>query len=390
MRSPKRPLRIGFFCPFGDSYHRAVLAGVRNYCESRGDAELVRFRGSYLLTKGALDYVTPDGVVGTSPSGPVRSRRGHVPFPTVNVSHPVRRVQRPSVIHDSLAVGGMAADFLGEQPVRSWSCVAFERPWHGLERCVGFRRRLRQQGRSCVARVIRYPKVDSERRYREYFDELHRQFVGFFEALTLPAAVFCAAGPTANWLIDAALTEGLRIPKDLAILACDPHDDDRADAVMGLSAVVLAAERVGWVAAQTLVEQLRGGRVPALQRIPPARIQESASTGAGPVSAKVAAAVKVLETECRLPLSMSELARRVGASRRSLEVAFRRELGRSPYDYLIARRMARARDLLAGTDHSVEWVAEESGFGDAAALATYFRRNLDLSPRLWRQMHRVR
>ncbi|MGE3919062.1 MAG: helix-turn-helix domain-containing protein, partial [Hyphomicrobiaceae bacterium] len=82
------------------------------------------------------------------------------------------------------------------------------------------------------------------------------------------------------------------------------------------------------------------------------------------------------------PVSFSELAARVGVGLRSLQLAFRRELGCTPREYLTACRLevARTRLLSAGDGATVTQIALECGFTDMAVFARKYREQFGERP----------
>jgi AraC-like DNA-binding protein len=78
-------------------------------------------------------------------------------------------------------------------------------------------------------------------------------------------------------------------------------------------------------------------------------------------------------------VSMAEVARFARTDRFQLSRYFRRALGMAPYQYLIHRRAARARVLLA-EGHSCTEVAQKAGFYDQSHLIRWFTRVYGLSP----------
>jgi AraC family transcriptional activator FtrA len=83
-------------------------------------------------------------------------------------------------------------------------------------------------------------------------------------------------------------------------------------------------------------------------------------------------------------LSIAQLARRAGLSERTFLRRFGAATGTTPNDWIIAVRLARARELLEGTDLAVERVATDSGFGTADTLRHHFRTRLQTSPQRYR------
>ena len=84
-------------------------------------------------------------------------------------------------------------------------------------------------------------------------------------------------------------------------------------------------------------------------------------------------------------LSVEALARRQLMSPRTFARRFRDEAGTTPHAWVTARRVAAAEELLESTDHPVEWIANEVGFGNAATLRAHFTRSRGVSPQRYRR-----
>ncbi|MFI6230028.1 GlxA family transcriptional regulator [Micromonospora echinospora] len=90
------------------------------------------------------------------------------------------------------------------------------------------------------------------------------------------------------------------------------------------------------------------------------------------------------------PLTVEELAERAGMSPRTFARRFRAETGTTPHDWLTNQRVLLARRLLEETRLSVEAVAGQAGFGDAAALRHHFTRRVGATPAVYRATFRER
>jgi AraC family transcriptional regulator, transcriptional activator of pobA len=83
-------------------------------------------------------------------------------------------------------------------------------------------------------------------------------------------------------------------------------------------------------------------------------------------------------------LSLRDVAREVGMTPGHLTTIVRRRTGRTVGDWIIERRMAEARKLLADTDLPVQEVARRVGISDPGYFSRLFRRTHGTSPRSWR------
>ena len=84
-------------------------------------------------------------------------------------------------------------------------------------------------------------------------------------------------------------------------------------------------------------------------------------------------------------LSVEALARTSHMSPRTFARRFREETGTTPHAWVTRQRLQAAEELLEQTDHSVDWIASEVGFGNAAALRHHFGRARGVSPQQYRR-----
>src|SRR3954469_22680470 len=87
-------------------------------------------------------------------------------------------------------------------------------------------------------------------------------------------------------------------------------------------------------------------------------------------------------------LSVAVLAEIALMSPRHFARQFRGATGTTPHQWILTQRLGLAQRLLEATDHSVEQVATQSGFGSAAALRLHFQRSLGTSPTAYRRTFR--
>ncbi|WP_084715033.1 helix-turn-helix domain-containing protein [Streptacidiphilus rugosus] len=134
--------------------------------------------------------------------------------------------------------------------------------------------------------------------------------------------------------------------------------------------------------ARRLVVPLRrtGGQAPYVDRSLPEEI------GNDPLAEVVTWALDNLSKQ----FDVEVLAARAYMSRRTFDRRFRALTGSAPLQWLISQRVLQAQRLLETTELSVDEVARRCGFRSPVALRGHFRRQLGVSPAVYRSTFRAR
>lgn len=92
-----------------------------------------------------------------------------------------------------------------------------------------------------------------------------------------------------------------------------------------------------------------------------------------------------LHQHLALPHSVDSLSQRVGMSQRTFLRRFQDATGTTPARWLLNERLLRAKDYLENSRLSIDSIAEQTGFGQAATLRHHFRQHFALSPAQYRK-----
>jgi AraC-like DNA-binding protein len=87
------------------------------------------------------------------------------------------------------------------------------------------------------------------------------------------------------------------------------------------------------------------------------------------------------------PLDLRRLARESHVSPRHFSRSFRRVFGETPHQYLLSRRLERARHLLRTTAMPVAEICLEVGFTSVGSFTTTFTRQIGVSPTTFRKAY---
>ncbi|HEX8611586.1 MAG TPA: AraC family transcriptional regulator [Telluria sp.] len=115
-------------------------------------------------------------------------------------------------------------------------------------------------------------------------------------------------------------------------------------------------------------------------------LRSSAGTAASPgllrglADERLALALRRIHENMTRPWTVAQLAKEAALSRSAFFERFSRAVGMAPMAYLLAWRMALAKDLLRHQEVGVADVAERVGYGSASAFSVAFTRHVGTPP----------
>jgi AraC-like DNA-binding protein len=95
---------------------------------------------------------------------------------------------------------------------------------------------------------------------------------------------------------------------------------------------------------------------------------------------RLAEAIRQMHADPARPWTMAQLAKEAALSRSAFFDRFARNVGMPPMEYLLAWRMALAKDLLRRKEIDIAEVAERVGYGSASTFSTAFSRHVGQPP----------
>lgn len=345
-----------------------LLDGVRSFARRSTHWRLLPLHSTQdALLEALLREHRLSGVIGSFLSDRWLASMADGTLPFVNVGNASEIHTVPSVVTDERAVGRLAARHLCE---RGWTRLGavFDPASHAArQRFEGFR----EAAGLPVSTPPRGTGYATDATWPDWLAQFQRPF-----------AVFCTSDFLARRVATCLKSLHLAVPEEAALVGVGDSVLDSVLAGQPLTSVALPAERIGERAAERLWRRIRG--MPDAEtpdRIAPVRLEvrESSSLFLGH-SALVSRALAVLDAHMREPLDIGQLATRCGASRRTLEMRFRDELGQPPAEVLRNRRHAKACHLLRETDLPLAEVALSVGFREPARFWTVFKAREGLTP----------
>ena len=297
-------------------------------------------------------------------------------LPTVRLSSFTHLPGITHVVADSQRFGAMAASHFMQRLYRNFAFVGSREAVYSRERFEGLRNAL---GTNAVRELSLTANPNP-------LENVERELTAFPRQLPRHCAILCASDVFAAVVVGCGINIGLRIPEDLAVLGVDNDPLRILSAPIPFSSIDPDFESVGRRAAARLHRLMRGEPDDGeIERVPPIKVTLRRSTDhLATDDPLITRAVAMVRAEAMSGLNVETLCRRLGIGRRAFERRFRKILARSPDAELRRTRVEHAAALLAGTDLSIETIAERTGYSDRFHFSASFRRAMGMSPRAWR------
>lgn len=137
---------------------------------------------------------------------------------------------------------------------------------------------------------------------------------------------------------------------------------------LSLAIGIHVAHRYGNAARETVTERVKGRRL----------------------SPRGMAAVQdIIRERLHGDISIADLARACNLSEGAFLRAFRKTVGKTPYQFLLQERVQKARDLLAFSSLSLSEIAAACGFADQSHFSRIFSRVVGTAPGTWRRSRKA-
>ncbi|MCU0655017.1 MAG: AraC family transcriptional regulator [Polyangiaceae bacterium] len=115
----------------------------------------------------------------------------------------------------------------------------------------------------------------------------------------------------------------------------------------------------------------------------------SVTATAGLQPTLVGDALRFIERNCLLPISLREVAAAVNRSPSYVATTVKAATGKTVVEWILAGRIAEARNRLLHTDERVDIIAERVGYADPTHFIRLFRRTHGATPAAWRARQRA-
>ena len=298
-------------------------------------------------------------------------------LPTVAILH--EQAARPDTIAvdtDDAGVAAAAEHFL-QRGYQQFAFFGRQTGLWSLQREATFVEQIEAAG--CAVEVLR-ARLISASKGDSRFDTV--DVLPWLEALAKPVAIFAANDHFARYLLEQCRIAGIRVPQECAVLGVGADSYVCELVNPSLSSDALGFQQAGYLAAQALEQQMRGGLADSLRITARAghvvlRRSRDALAVNDPLLAR---ALQYLQERSHCAVEVKDVAAHIGVSRRNLEHRFRKGMDTSVLKYHRSLRAEHIAQVLLESNLSLEAISEQCGFSEPGNLTRFFKSVTGESP----------
>lgn len=380
------PVRIAVLFDLSLGYCRDVLSGVEAF--ARGHANWSFYEAQCTTASmPALKRWAPHGVVAHLVDRELADELASIDVPVVNVTSTLRDNRFPLIEVYNDQIGQLAAQTLRAKGFDHFGFFGSTWAAFSLSRERSYVAELADRGfEVSVCHEDFLPRRDAED-WNDFQDHVRDWVL----SIPKPCAVFASNDVLGRHLLAACRMLGIKVPQEMAILACDNDEFECGLSRPTLSSIALPGRQIGREAAQLLHHLITGGAAPEEPLLfPPVRVVGRESTESTGISdPDVLAFLRWADKGYAEDESIDGICRIIGVGRRTLERKVKSLLGHSVLEELRQRRILAAKELLAETDLSIEAVAQKAGYKTGKRLCAVFAESLNVTPQQYRRTCRA-
>jgi len=203
-----------------------------------------------------------------------------------------------------------------------------------------------------------------------------------------PVGVLATNDVIARVVLTHAEALGLDVPEQVAVVGV--NDSFAAiSQTPTLTSIRTPGKTIGYRAMERLAKMIRGGRRPRKPiEVPATELMVRESTGGMNNQMKdVTRAMELIHSRADSGISIEDILQTLSISRRTLNVNFKKQFGRTPSEEIQRLRIAYAIDLVVHTMFPIDRIAPRLGFEEPTSFTKFFRKHTGISPTAYRKQH---
>lgn len=387
--------KILVILPTSNFLHRQILEGILGYARENGPWQFHLVTGDdFEQGVQATERWGANGIIALVREYSQVKQLLVRKLPTVLLNPPVPSGGRRKVVpqkrtvfvnRNQEGVGKTAAEYFLDRGYKSFAFIGSAKPavW-STRRLDGYKSRIEQSGGTLA--VYKQPNEDEQHDFVKDAKRMKK----WLAALPAQTAVFCARDRRAQQVLGVCLDAGIAVPQTLAVLGSDDDALLCEATTPSLSSISLDGKHTGMMCARILNELMHGKKHHPFVDLAYPRVVSRLSTDTTAIKDSILAkALQEINENISQPVSIGELAKNLGFSKRTLEMKALKILGCTFRDEVNRIRLNEAVRLLSNTDLSVQEIALKCGFCCASHLGTRMKQAFGYPPSTFRYANHV-
>lgn len=296
----------------------------------------------------------------------------------------------PAVLPDFYAAVKLAAEHFAERQFRDVAFVG-QKPWKHFQFVFEkFYERALEQGCRCHLLQMETPTHLNANYMDKIFKSRMQQIREWLERIPKPVGVFTYNDANAALIYTTANLANIEIPEQVALLGMGNNPAICDFLPVSLSSVDVSIEERLRTSFDILIRLIDGESIPESPVfIPPKGVITRQSTNLLAVPDPVVArAMRFIWDNFTKQISIDDVARVTGVSRRSLTGKFQQTLGYSVNYELRRKRLEKSCQLLRVADMTIADIAASSGFPSPTYFHIAFRNAFGMTPGNFRKQQK--
>ena len=384
----KKATYIGLLVDASRAYGRGIYRGVANFAEMRKDwIVFAHERPELDELPEWLKKTRVDALIAYIPNSKIHKKIRALGVPVVDVHGRFTHPQIPVIESDDQVIVRLAVDFFLKSGFQNLAYCGYPSVFFSDQRQQAFRLQTLKLKQVHIYAPSEHHAVGEDLyRFEKGIAAHDAEFTEWLRALPKPVAILACNDIRGQQVINACREAEIRMPEEVAVLGVD--DDQMICRLCRptLSSIEPDVEKIGFLAAQLIADQLAGKSVAARYLVPPKHVVQRHSTDTvGSEHPLVVQAARLIRDQGHNKASVEQICQVTGVSRSTLDKLFLQHLGRTVAEEITRVHLQRAKDLLRNSDMSLAEIAESCGFSSATYLCRFFKRSTGQTPVAYRK-----
>jgi LacI family transcriptional regulator len=387
IQTPRR--RVALLIDFSRWYGRGLLSGIAKFVREHHEwsVQSEEWRWSDPIPAWFRNW-KGDGVIAWVETPALAAVIRSLKVPAVDVRGSVPTCGLPMVDTNNQLVANLVAEHLMERGFHQYAFCGFVGANYSDSRSRWFQQRLSEAGFACSV----YNPPDSSRDAQTIELEkrgllFQNHLADWLKSLPKPVGIMACNDIRGQQVMDRCRHLDLVVPEEVAVVGVDNDEIFCELSDPPLSSVALDTSRIGHGTASLLEAMMTGAKPPGKSiLIPPLGIVTRRSSDVLAMNDRqLSTGTRFLRAHAFEAITMNDVARAAGISRRAFERRFVAHVGRAPKAEAMRLRMERVKELLVNTDWPLAQIARKTGFKHSEYLHRSFTKRIGTTPGKFRK-----